>query len=200
MAKAKTAPSAAVQAAEAPRMKKLWRDELRQALREQFGYTNEMQIPRLKKITLNMGVGLAKDDKKILQFALADMTAIAGQKPVLTKAKKAVAGFKIRQGMNIGCKVTLRGDRMYEFLDRLITIALPRVRDFEGVPTKSFDGKGNYALGIKEQLIFPEIDFDKTDRIRGLDVIIGTSARTDDEARALLKGFGMPFKVRGGQK
>ncbi len=163
-------------------------------LTKKFGYDNPMKLPRLSKIVLNMGVGEAVQDKKVLDNAVNDMRLIAGQEPVVTRARKSIAGFKLREEMPLGCKVTLRGERMYEFLDRLINIALPRVRDFEGVSGKSFDGAGNYALGIKEQIVFPEIDYDKTDVIRGMDIVICTTANTDDEARALLAGFGMPFK------
>ena len=177
-----------------PRFAELYTKKVRADLTKQFGYRNPMMVPRLTKIVLNMGVGKAAEDKKILEFALNDMRLIAGQQPTTTMARKSISNFKLREGMPIGCKVTLRGPRMWEFLDRLITIALPRVRDFEGVPTRSFDGRGNYALGIKEQIIFQEIDYDKTDRIRGLDVIICTTAKTDDEARALLAAFGMPFR------
>ena len=164
------------------------------ALTEQFGYKNPMQVPRLQKIVLNMGVGEAVADRKKLDAAMGDMTKIAGQKPVATKARKAIANFKLREGMPIGCKVTLRRERMYEFLDRLMTVALPRVRDFRGLSPKSFDGNGNYALGIKEQIVLPEINYDDVDEVRGMDVIIGTTARTDEEGRALLEGFGMPFR------
>ena len=164
------------------------------ALTEQFGYKNPMQVPRLEKIVLNMGVGEAVADRKKLDAAMGDMTKIAGQKPVATIARKAIANFKLREGMPIGCKVTLRRERMYEFLDRLMTVALPRVRDFRGLSPKSFDGNGNYALGIKEQIVFPEINYDDIDEVRGMDVIIGTTARTDEEGRALLEGFGMPFR------
>lgn len=181
-------------------MQEIYIKQIRDALKKQFGYTNEMQIPRVTKIVLNMGVGKGHEDKKQMQGAVDNMTAIAGQKPVVTKAKKSVAAFKLRQGMSVGCKVTLRGNRMYEFLDRLINIALPRVRDFEGLSAKTFDGQGNYAMGIKEQLIFPEIDFDKIDKIRGMDVVIATTAKTDDEARALLQAFGMPFRIKKDQK
>ena len=153
-----------------------------------------MEIPRITKITINMGVGAAAADKKLLDGALSDMQAIAGQKPVLTLARKSIAGFKIRDGWPIGCKVTLRGERMYEFLDRLISIAIPRIRDFRGFSSKSFDGRGNYSMGLKEQIVFPEIDFDKIDRIRGMDITITTTARTDDEGRALMRAFGFPFK------
>lgn len=177
-----------------PRMHQMYLESIRAKLTKDFGYTSPMQVPGLKKIVINMGVGGAKDDKKLLESAMADMRAIAGQQPVPTYARKAISTYKIREGMAIGCKVTLRGPRMYEFLDRLITVALPRVRDFDGVSSRSFDGRGNYAMGIKEQIIFQEIDFDKTDRIRGMDVIICTNAKSDDEARALLAAFGMPFK------
>lgn len=177
-----------------PRMSKMYTDVIKPQLIKEFGYTNVMQVPKVKKIVLNMGVGKAGEDKKLLESAMADMRLIAGQQPVATKARLSIASFKIREGMSIGCKVTLRGPHMWEFLDRLITIALPRVRDFDGVSTRAFDGRGNYALGIKEQIIFQEIDFDKTDRIRGLDVVICTSAKSDDEARALLAAFGMPFR------
>lgn len=183
-----------------PRMMSMYNDTIKPNLVKEFKYHNAFQAPKLTKIVLNMGVGKAGEDKKLLDAAMADMRLIAGQQPVATKARISVASYKIREGMAIGCKVTLRGQRMYEFLDRLITIALPRVRDFEGVNPKSFDGRGNYALGIKEQIIFQEIDFDKTDRVRGLDVIICTNAQSDDEARALLAGFGMPFKRRHGQQ
>lgn len=166
---------------------------VRPTLVEEYGYGNPMQVPRLEKIVLNMGVGKAVQDGKKLDSAVIDMTKIAGQKPIITRAKKSIAGFKLRENMKLGCKVTLRGDRMYEFLDRLVTIALPRVRDFRGVNGKSFDGRGNYAMGIKEQLIFPEIDYDKVDEIRGMDIIIVTTAKTDAEAKSLLKGFDMPF-------
>jgi large subunit ribosomal protein L5 len=176
-----------------PRMKALYEERYRQAMTEQFGYKNPMQVPRLDKIVINMGVGEATQDKKKVDIAAAEMMAIAGQKPVVTKAKKSVAQFKLREGMPIGAKVTLRRERMYEFLDRLITIALPRVRDFRGVNPKSFDGNGNYAMGLKEQIVFPEISYDRIDKIRGMDIIITTTARTDDEARALLKLFGLPF-------
>lgn len=177
-----------------PRMSTLYSQQIKPELIKQFNYSNVMMVPKVTKIVLNMGVGKAAEDKKLLEAAMADMRLISGQQPVATKARKSIATFKIREGMAIGCKVTLRGPRMWEFLDRLITIALPRVRDFEGVSTRAFDGRGNYALGIKEQIIFQEIDFDKTDRVRGMDVIICTTAKSDDEARALLAGFGMPFR------
>ena len=175
------------------RLKDQYNNEIREALTKKFGYTNPMQIPKLDKIVVNMAVGEAKENEKVLESAAKDMTEITGQKPVYTKAKKSIANFKIREGMPIGCKVTLRGDRMYEFLDRLVSLALPRVRDFRGVNPNSFDGRGNYALGIKEQLIFPEIEYDKVDKVRGMDVIFVTTAHTDEEARELLTQFGMPF-------
>ena len=176
------------------RLKTRYNDELKAQLQETLAVKNVMDIPRITKITINMGVGAAAADKKLLDGALADMQAIAGQKPVLTLARKSIAGFKIRDGWPIGCKVTLRGERMYEFLDRLISIAIPRIRDFRGFSSKSFDGRGNYSMGLKEQIVFPEIDFDKIDRIRGLDITITTTARTDDEGRALMRAFGFPFK------
>ena len=163
------------------------------ALMQEFGYQNAMQVPRLDKIVVNMGVGEAVQDAKKIDAAVGDMTAITGQHPIVIRAKQSIATFKLRQNMPIGVKVTLRAERMYEFLDRLITVALPRVRDFRGVSPKSFDGRGNYALGLKEQLVFPEIDYDKIDTVRGMDIVICTTAKTDDEARALLKGFDMPF-------
>ena len=162
-------------------------------MQKKFGYKNVMQIPKLDKIVINMGVGEAKENAKALESAVKDMEIIAGQKPVITKAKKSIANFKIREGLAIGCKVTLRGERMYEFLDRLVNLALPRVRDFRGVNPNAFDGRGNYALGIKEQLIFPEIEYDKVDKVRGMDVIVVTTAKTDEEARELLRLFNMPF-------
>jgi large subunit ribosomal protein L5 len=177
-----------------PRLKSEYRARIRAAMKEQFGYTNEMQIPKLDKIVLNMGIGEAVADSKKAQTALKDLMAIAGQKPVATKARKSIAGFKLREGMVVGAKVTLRKDRMYEFLDRLVTIALPRVRDFRGLNPKSFDGRGNYAMGIKEHIVFPEINYDKVDQIWGMDIIVCTTAKTDDEARALLKGFNFPFR------
>ena len=176
------------------RLKTRYNDELKAQLQEQLGIKNVMEIPRITKITINMGVGAAAADKKLLDGALSDMQAIAGQKPVLTLARKSIAGFKIRDGWPIGCKVTLRGERMYEFLDRLISIAVPRIRDFRGLSAKSFDGRGNYSMGVREQIIFPEIDYDKVDRVRGLDITITTTARTDDEGRALMRAFGFPFK------
>ncbi|MBF0139658.1 MAG: 50S ribosomal protein L5 [Magnetococcales bacterium] len=175
------------------RLKEHYRKTVVAGLIKEFGYKNPMQVPRLEKIVLNMGVGEAIADRNALNGALSDMTAIAGQKPVITHAKRSVAGFKLREGQPIGCRVTLRADRMYEFLDRLINAALPRVRDFRGVSGKSFDGRGNFAMGVKEQIIFPEIDYDKVDAVRGMDVIIVTSAKTDEEAKALLRGFNMPF-------
>ena len=176
------------------RLKEFYKNEVIAKLMTQFGYSNIMQVPKLKKVTINMGVGEAVGDKKVMNFALDDMTRISGQKPVTTLAKKSIAGFKIREGWPLGCKVTLRNDRMYEFLDRLISIALPRVRDFRGLNPKSFDGTGNYSLGIQEQIVFPEIDFDKIDSIRGLDICITTSAKTNQEARALLEAFNLPLK------
>ena len=175
------------------RLKDLYYSEIVDALTKKFGYTNAMQVPKLDKIVLNMGIGEAKENVKILENAAKDMEAITGQKPVLTKAKNSVANFKIREGMPIGCKVTLRGEKMYEFLDRLVNLALPRVRDFRGVNPNSFDGRGNYALGLKEQYIFPEIEYDKIDKVRGMDIIFVTTAETDEEARELLKLFNMPF-------
>jgi large subunit ribosomal protein L5 len=176
------------------RFRKIYKDEVRPALKEKFSYKSVMEVPAIKKITLNMGVGESVEDKKAIDSAVADMSMIAGQKPVVTKARKSIAGFKIRQDWPIGCKVTLRGDRMYEFLDRLITIALPRVRDFRGVSARAFDGRGNYTLGVKEQIMFPEIDYDKVDKVRGMDITITTSAKTDAEARELLSAFKFPFK------
>ena len=176
-----------------PRMKSKYEDEIVKAMTEKFGYANRLAVPKLEKITLNMGVGEASQDKKKVQTAAEEMALIAGQKPVITKAKKSIAQFKLREGMAIGCKVTLRRERMYEFLDRFITIALPRVRDFRGLNPKSFDGRGNYACGIKEQIVFPEINYDRIDKVRGMDVIVTTSAKTDDEARELLRLFGFPF-------
>lgn len=176
-----------------PRIKDKYKNEIVSALQAKFKYASSMQIPKLEKIVLNMGVGEVKENPKAMESAVNDMVVIAGQKPIVTKSKKSVAAFKLREGMNIGCKVTLRGDKMYEFMDKLINIALPRVRDFRGVSTNSFDGRGNYSMGVKEQLIFPEIDYDKIDKIRGMDVTIVTTANTDEEARELLKLFGMPF-------
>lgn len=176
------------------RLKDIYTNEIVAAMTEKFGYKNIMEVPKLSKIVLNMGVGEAKDNAKSLDSAVKDMTIISGQKPVVTKAKKSVANFKIREGMPIGCKVTLRGDKMYDFADRLINLSLPRVRDFRGVSPDSFDGRGNYALGIKEQLIFPEIEYDEVDKVRGMDIIFVTTAQTDEEARELLRLFGMPFR------
>jgi large subunit ribosomal protein L5 len=175
------------------RLKDKYTQEVAPAMMARFKYTSTMQIPKVEKIVLNMGVGEVKDNPKAIESAAADMGLIAGQRPVITKAKKSVSAFKLREGMNIGCKVTLRGTRMYEFMDKLMNVALPRVRDFRGVNPDSFDGRGNYALGVKEQLIFPEIDYDKIDRIRGMDIIIVTTAPTDEEARELLRLLGMPF-------
>lgn len=174
-------------------LKEKYVNEIAPHLKEKFGYKNVMQIPKIEKVVLNMGVGEAIGNSKILEHAVSDMTLIAGQKPVVTKAKKSIAGFKLREGMPIGCKVTLRGERAFEFLNRLINVALARVRDFSGVNSRSFDGRGNFALGLKEQIVFPEIDYDKIDKIRGFDVIITTTAKTDEEARELLKYMGMPF-------
>ncbi|KFI26263.1 50S ribosomal protein L5 [Haematobacter massiliensis] len=176
-----------------PRLKTLFKDTIRAALKEEFSYKNDMQIPRLDKIVLNMGVGEAVKDTKKVKQAAEELSLIAGQKAVVTHAKKSIAGFRVREEMPLGCKVTLRGDRMYEFLDRLITIALPRVRDFRGVKGTSFDGRGNYAMGLKEHIVFPEINFDKVDEVLGMDIIICTTAATDAEAKALLKQFSMPF-------
>ena len=176
------------------RLKEQYTKEIAPALMKQFGYKSPMEVPRLTKITLNMGVGEATGDKKILDNAVADMQKIAGQKPVITKARKAIAGFKIREGYPIGCMVTLRQERMYEFLDRFVTIALPRVRDFRGISGRAFDGRGNYNIGIKEQIIFPEIEYDKIDKLRGMNITITTTAKTDAEAKALLSAFKFPFK------
>ena len=176
------------------RLQQVYKDEVAPALKTQFGYKSVMEVPRITKITLNMGVGEAVGDKKILEHAIGAMTKIAGQKPVSTKARKSIAGFKIRDGYPIGCMVTLRGPRMFEFLDRLVTIALPRVRDFRGIGAKGFDGRGNYNLGVKEQIIFPEIEYDKIDALRGMNISITTTAKTDEEARALLGAFKFPFK------
>jgi len=183
-----------------PRMRKLYDDKIVKAMTDKFGYKNAMEVPKIEKITLNMGVGDAVQDKKKVEIAAAEMELIAGQKPVVTKAKKSIAQFKLREGMPIGCKVTLRRERMYEFLDRLITIAMPRIRDFRGVSATSFDGRGNYAMGLKEQIIFPEINYDRIDTVRGMDVIVTTTARTDDEARELLKLFGFPFPIEAQEK
>ncbi|MCI8746820.1 MAG: 50S ribosomal protein L5 [Lachnospiraceae bacterium] len=176
------------------RVKETYQKEIIDGMVKKFGYKNVMQVPKIEKIVINMGIGEAKENSKVLDAAMNDLAIIAGQKPVTTKAKNSIANFKIREGMPIGCKVTLRGERMYEFLDRLVNLALPRVRDFRGVNPNAFDGRGNYALGIKEQLIFPEIEYDKVDKVRGMDIIIVTTAATDEEARELLAQFGMPFK------
>ena len=171
-----------------------YRDQVVNELKNKFGYKSVMQVPRIEKITLNMGVGEALTDKKLLDNAVADLAAISGQKPLVTKARQSVAGFKIRQGYPIGCKVTLRGERMWEFFERLITIAVPRIRDFRGLSAKSFDGRGNYSMGVREQIIFPEIDYDKVDRVRGLDITITTTAKNDEEGQALLAAFNFPFR------
>ena len=176
-----------------PRLQQLYKSDLQQKLMEKFGYTNVHQVPKLEKIVLNMGVGQGVNDRKAVESAANELTRIAGQHAVVTTAKHSIATFKLREGMSVGCKVTLRRRRMYEFLDRLINIALPRVRDFRGVSSKSFDGRGNYAMGLKEQIVFPEIDYDQVGEIRGMDIVICTSAKTDDEARELLAGFNMPF-------
>ncbi len=176
------------------RLKEFYKNEIVDGMTKKFGYKNVMEVPKLNKIVINMGVGEAKENSKLLDAAVKDLEIIAGQKAVITRAKKSVANFKIREGMPIGCKVTLRGEKMYEFADRLINLALPRVRDFRGVNPDAFDGRGNYALGIKEQLIFPEIEYDKVDKVRGMDIIFVTTAKTDEEARELLTLFGMPFK------
>jgi large subunit ribosomal protein L5 len=176
------------------RLQDHYKEKVIPALMEKFGYKSVMEVPRIEKITLNMGVGEAVGDKKNMEHAVNDMVLIAGQKPIVTKARKSVAGFKIREGWPIGCKVTLRRERMFEFLDRLINIAMPRVRDFRGVSAKSFDGRGNYSMGVKEQIIFPEVEYDKVDSLRGMDITITTTARTDEEGRALLDGFNFPFK------
>jgi large subunit ribosomal protein L5 len=177
------------------RLQKLYREKVVPDLMQKFGYKSVMQVPRLRKITINMGVGESIGDKKILDNAVGDMSRIAGQKPVVTKARKSIAAFKVRAGFPIGCMVTLRGARMYEFLDRLVNIAIPRIRDFRGISSRAFDGRGNYSLGVKEQIIFPEIEYDKIDAIRGLDISITTTAKTDDEARALLAAFRFPFRT-----
>lgn len=177
-----------------PRMKKRYREEIIPALMKEFGYKNVMQVPRVQKVVINMGVGTAVQDPKTIDTAVRDMTAIAGQKPVVTRAKRSIAAFKIRAGMRIGCKVTLRGDRMWYFLDKLLNVTVPRIRDFGGINPNSFDGHGNFAMGLKEQLVFPEIEYDQVDRVRGMDIIIGTSAPTDQEGRALLKALGLPFR------
>ena len=194
-AKAAAAPAAPRPKDYKPRMKSLYESKIRAAMKEKFGYANPMMIPKLEKIVLNMGVGEAVADKKKVESASGDLALISGQKPVSTKARKSIAVYKLREGMTIGAKVTLRGDRMYEFLDRFVTIAMPRIKDFRCLNPKSFDGRGNYACGIKEHIVFPEIDYDKVDQVWGLDVIICTSATTDDEARELLKNFNFPFRT-----
>lgn len=191
-AKTKTSP--------APRYRELYEKDIRPVLVKKYGYKNPHEVPRLEKIVLNMGVGKATTNRAAVDSALEDMARIAGQKPIATKARMSNASFKVRQGMALGCKVTLRREKMYEFLDRLVTIALPRVRDFRGIPGDSFDGRGNYAMGVKEHIIFPEIDYDKVEESRGMDIIICTSARTDDEAKELLKGFFMPFRKSGNKQ
>ena len=192
-AKKKKAVEEARPFTEAARLRVMYNEEVVPQLKEKFGYTNVMQIPKLEKIVLNMGLGSDKDNPKGIESALEEMALIAGQKPIITKAKKSVANFKVREGQNVGAKVTLRGDRMYYFADKLINIVLPRVRDFRGIPDTSFDGRGNYAMGVKEQLIFPEISYDDVDKIRGMDIVFVTTAKTDEEARALLQFLGMPF-------
>nr|7JIL_E Chain E, 50S ribosomal protein L5 [Flavobacterium johnsoniae] len=177
-----------------PRLKEEYKSRVISALKEEFGYTNVMQVPKLEKIVLSRGVGAAVSDKKLIDYAVDELTKITGQKAVITKARKSVAGFKIRQGYPIGCKVTLRGERMWEFFERLITIAVPRIRDFRGLSAKSFDGRGNYSMGVREQIIFPEIDYDKVDRVRGMDITFVTTAKTDKEAKSLLAELGLPFK------
>jgi large subunit ribosomal protein L5 len=183
-----------------PRMRSKYDQEIAKAMTEKFGYKNVMEVPKITKIVLNMGVGEATQDKKKVEQAAQEMELIAGQKPVITKAKKSIAQFKLREGMPVGCKVTLRRERMYEFLDRLITIAMPRIRDFRGVNPDSFDGRGNYAMGLKEQIVFPEINYDRIDKVRGMDVIVTTTAKTDDEARELLRLFGFPFPLADGEQ
>ena len=194
MAKTQAVAAGKADAVTGARLQTLFRDKIAPELMAKFGYTSVMQVPRLTKITLNMGVSEAVSDKKVMDNAVGDLTKIAGQKPVVTKSKKAIAGFKIRDGVPIGCMVTLRGVRMYEFLDRFVTVALPRVRDFRGISGRSFDGRGNYNIGVKEQIIFPEIEDDKIDAIRGMNISITTSAKTDDECKALLSAFRFPFK------
>ncbi len=183
-----------------PRLRRRYDEELRDQLKETLGVANIMEVPRLEKIVINMGVGEATQDKKRVETAAAEMQQIAGQKPVITKAKKSIAQFKLREGMPIGCKVTLRRDRMYEFLDRLVTVAMPRIRDFRGLNPRSFDGRGNYAMGLKEQIIFPEISYDRIDKVRGMDIIVTTTAKTDEEARELLRLFNFPFPAQQDQK
>ena len=194
------ANEAAQTAAYTPRLKNVYLETIRPKLIEEFGYKNALEVPVIEKIVLNMGVGEAVQDKKKVDTAAAELELIAGQKPVITRAKKSIAGFKLREGMPIGAKVTLRGDRMYEFLDRLVTIAMPRIRDFRGLNPKSFDGRGNYAMGLKEQLVFPEISYDKIDKVRGMDIIVTTTANTDDEARELLRLFNFPFPQEDEEK
>jgi len=179
------------------RLQEFYKDSVVKQLQEQFGYKSVMEVPRITKITLNMGVGEALADKKVMEHAVSDMTKISGQKPIVTKARKSIAGFKVREGWPIGCKVTLRKERMYEFLDRLISVAIPRVRDFRGLSPKSFDGRGNYSMGVKEQIIFPEVDYDKIDALRGMDITITTTAKNDEEGRALLAAFNFPIKGKG---
>ena len=179
-----------------PRLRSKYDDEIVKAMTDKFGYANRYEVPKIEKITLNMGVGEASQDKKKVQTAAEEMELIAGQKPVITKAKKSIAQFKLREGMPIGCKVTLRRERMFEFLDRLITIAMPRIRDFRGLNPRSFDGRGNYAMGLKEQIVFPEISYDKIEKVRGMDIIVTTTAKTDEEARELLRLFGFPFPAQ----
>jgi len=183
-----------------PRLKQRYNEVIAPAMKEQFGYANNFQIPRIEKVVLNMGVGEASQDKKKVQVAAEEMQLIAGQKPVITKAKKSIAQFKLREGMPIGCKVTLRRDRMFEFVDRLVTVAMPRIRDFRGLNPRSFDGHGNYAMGLKEQIIFPEISYDRIEKVRGMDIIVTTTAKTDDEARELLRLFGFPFPAPENQE
>jgi len=178
----------------APRLLTLYREKVVPDLHKQFAYSSVMEVPKVTKVTLNMGLGEAVADKKVIESAMADMELIAGQKPIMTKARKSIAGFKVREGWPVGCKVTLRGEKMYEFLDRLINISIPRIRDFRGLSSKAFDGRGNYSMGIKEQIVFPEIDYDKIDKIRGLDITISTTAKTNDEGTALLAAFNFPLK------
>ncbi|MFN9101627.1 MAG: 50S ribosomal protein L5 [Betaproteobacteria bacterium] len=194
MAKTQAVPAGKPDAVKSARLQTIYREKIVPELMKKFGYTSVMQVPRLEKITLNMGVSEAVSDKKVMDNAVGDLTKIAGQKPVVTKSKKAIAGFKIRDGVPIGCMVTLRGIRMYEFLDRFVTVALPRVRDFRGISGRSFDGRGNYNIGVKEQIIFPEIEYEKIDAIRGMNISITTSASSDDECKALLAAFKFPFK------
>jgi large subunit ribosomal protein L5 len=194
MAKTQAVPAGKADAVKSARLQAIYREKIVPELMKKFGYTSVMQVPRLEKITLNMGVSEAVSDKKVMDNAVGDLTKIAGQKPVVTKSKKAIAGFKIRDGVPIGCMVTLRGIRMYEFLDRFVTVALPRVRDFRGISGRSFDGRGNYNIGVKEQIIFPEIEYDKVDALRGLNISITTTAKNDEECKALLAGFRFPFK------